>query len=185
MNPAVCWMLVNVLQPQWHLTGLWVCKHTGEPFCCQASSRCHCLCAVTPNVVSKWCLRGVDEQLHKASKAAMDGEHWLNILDRCCLKALWQLLTLVPSLLLVWTLQLFHARERLHQTSSMLLQSCLQDIIRVRRAEGSLRDRVEDHMTCPAVTVGPKMSVRQAAKIMLQQRIRRLPVVDGNGQAIG
>jgi CBS domain-containing protein len=62
---------------------------------------------------------------------------------------------------------------------------CLQDIIRVRRAEGSLRDLVEEHMTSPAVTVGPKVSVRNAAKIMLKQKIRRLPVVDGNGKALG
>jgi CBS domain-containing protein len=61
----------------------------------------------------------------------------------------------------------------------------LQDIIRVRRAEGSLRDLVEEHMTSPAVTVGPKVSVRNAAKIMLKQKIRRLPVVDGNGKALG
>jgi CBS domain-containing protein len=61
----------------------------------------------------------------------------------------------------------------------------VQDIIRVRRAEGSLRAPVADHMTSPALTVGPKVSVRQAAKIMLQHKIRRLPVVDKNGQAMG
>lgn len=61
----------------------------------------------------------------------------------------------------------------------------LQDIIRVRRAEGSLRASVADHMTSPALTVGPKVSVRQAAKIMLQNKIRRLPVVDRNGHALG
>lgn len=55
----------------------------------------------------------------------------------------------------------------------------------MRRAEGSLRDLVEEHMTSPAVTVGPKVSVRNAAKIMLKQKIRRLPVVDGNGKALG
>lgn len=60
-----------------------------------------------------------------------------------------------------------------------------KDIIRVRRAEGSLRAPVADHMTSPALTVGPKVSVRQAAKIMLQHKIRRLPVVDKNGQAMG
>ncbi|KAF6257419.1 hypothetical protein COO60DRAFT_1271356 [Scenedesmus sp. NREL 46B-D3] len=60
-----------------------------------------------------------------------------------------------------------------------------KDIIRVRRAEGSLRDLVEEHMTAPAVTVGPKVSVRNAAKTMLKQKIRRLPVVDRNGKALG
>lgn len=61
----------------------------------------------------------------------------------------------------------------------------LQDIIRVRRAEGSLRALVADHMTSPALTVGPTVTVRQAAKIMLQHKIRRLPVVDRNGHALG
>lgn len=61
----------------------------------------------------------------------------------------------------------------------------VQDIIRVRRAEGSLRDLVADHMTSPALTVGPKVTVRQAAKIMLQHKIRRVPVVDKNGRALG
>lgn len=55
----------------------------------------------------------------------------------------------------------------------------------MRRAEGSLRTPVADHMTSPALTVGPKVSVRQAAKIMLQHKIRRLPVVDRNGHALG
>jgi CBS domain-containing protein len=61
----------------------------------------------------------------------------------------------------------------------------LQDIIRVRRAEGSMRARVSDHMTSPAYTVGPNVSVRQAAKLMMQHKIRRVPVVDGKGQALG
>eukprot|EP00775_Hariotina_reticulata_P007157 gene7157-7372_t len=43
----------------------------------------------------------------------------------------------------------------------------------------------KDHMTSPAVTVGPDTSVRRAAEIMLKQRIRRLPVVDKQGVAIG
>lgn len=61
----------------------------------------------------------------------------------------------------------------------------LQDIIRVRRAEGNLRDTVGDHMTSPAVTVGPQMPVREAAKIMLKQKIRRVPVVDKSGKVLG
>lgn len=61
----------------------------------------------------------------------------------------------------------------------------LQDIIRVRRAEGSLRDLVVDHMTSPAMTIGPKVPVRKAAEMMLKHKIRRLPVVDGSGRAIG
>lgn len=62
---------------------------------------------------------------------------------------------------------------------------CLQDIIRVRRAEGSLKDGVDDHMTSPAMTIGPKVAVRKAAKMMLDHKIRRLPVVDKDGKALG
>lgn len=79
---------------------------------------------------------------------------------------------------------LTHALHGLHVCPCVLLL-LLQDIIRVRRAEGSLRTPVADHMTSPALTVGPKVSVRQAAKIMLQHKIRRLPVVDRNGHALG
>lgn len=80
-----------------------------------------------------------------------------------------------------------HALHGLHVCPGVLLPPLLllQDIIRVRRAEGSLRTPVADHMTSPALTVGPKVSVRQAAKIMLQHKIRRLPVVDRNGHALG
>lgn len=84
------------------------------------------------------------------------------------------------------------ARRSAHAQLGLMLRpppvlACvgLQDIIRVRRAEGSLRAPVADHMTSPALTVGPKVSVRQAAKIMLQHKIRRLPVVDKNGRALG
>lgn len=61
----------------------------------------------------------------------------------------------------------------------------LQDIIRVRRAAGSLKDTVNQHMTKPAVTVTPGTSVRDAAKVMLKRKVRRLPVVDKEGKPLG
>jgi CBS domain-containing protein len=48
-----------------------------------------------------------------------------------------------------------------------------------------MMDLVEQHMTSPAITVGPGVAVRSAARTMLQHKIRRLPVVDGSGKALG
>lgn len=43
---------------------------------------------------------------------------------------------------------------------------------------------VEDVMTKEVITVGPDTSVEEAAELMAEHQIRRLPVVD-NGQLIG
>jgi CBS domain-containing protein len=40
-------------------------------------------------------------------------------------------------------------------------------------------------MTKPAVTVAPGTSVRDAAKVMLRRKVRRLPVVDKEGKPLG
>ncbi|AYG63553.1 CBS domain-containing protein [Rhizobium jaguaris] len=40
-------------------------------------------------------------------------------------------------------------------------------------------------MTAPAITVGPKTPVAEAAKIMLDHRISGLPVVDAKGKLVG
>jgi CBS domain-containing protein len=42
-----------------------------------------------------------------------------------------------------------------------------------------------DLMTRPAVTVGPDASVAEAARIMYDRRIKRLPVVDAAGRLLG
>lgn len=55
----------------------------------------------------------------------------------------------------------------------------------MRRAAGSLKDTVNQHMTKPAVTVTPGTSVRDAAKVMLKRKVRRLPVVDKEGKPLG
>jgi CBS domain-containing protein len=40
-------------------------------------------------------------------------------------------------------------------------------------------------MSSPAVTIGPEANVRDAAKLMHDRRVKRLPVVDGNGRLVG
>ena len=42
-----------------------------------------------------------------------------------------------------------------------------------------------DLMTAPAVTVGPKDFVSQAARLMYSRRVKRLPVVDDDGRLAG
>jgi CBS-domain-containing membrane protein len=42
-----------------------------------------------------------------------------------------------------------------------------------------------DLMTSPAITVGPEASVAEAARIMYDRRIKRLPVVDVAGHLVG
>ncbi|MFC0189023.1 CBS domain-containing protein [Fictibacillus aquaticus] len=40
--------------------------------------------------------------------------------------------------------------------------------------------KVSDVMTTELVTAGPEMSVQEAAELMSQRQIRRLPIVEGN-----
>ncbi|GAX83680.1 hypothetical protein CEUSTIGMA_g11105.t1 [Chlamydomonas eustigma] len=62
-----------------------------------------------------------------------------------------------------------------------------KDIIKVRKGsrKGTMKDTVAQHMTVPAITVSKNSSVQQAADLMLQLKIRRLPVVDEDGFCIG
>ncbi len=41
------------------------------------------------------------------------------------------------------------------------------------------------HMSSPVHTAGPDTDVVEAARVMSQRRISRLPVVDGNGKPVG
>lgn len=42
-----------------------------------------------------------------------------------------------------------------------------------------------DLMTAPAVTVGPEATLAEAARLMHRRRVKRLPVVDGEGRLVG
>lgn len=44
---------------------------------------------------------------------------------------------------------------------------------------------VRDHMVSPPVTVGPDIPFQDALKLMQDNQLRRLPVVDGKGRLIG
>lgn len=46
----------------------------------------------------------------------------------------------------------------------------MQDIIKVRNAQGSMEQLVSDHMTSPAITVVSSASVQQAADLMLKYK---------------
>jgi CBS domain-containing protein len=70
-----------------------------------------------------------------------------------------------------------------------------EDAMRTRRRFGSRRERVfrakargdfaGDVMTTPAITVGPETTVVEAAKLMIEQDVKRLPVVDSDGCLVG
>lgn len=46
--------------------------------------------------------------------------------------------------------------------------------------ERSPSDLASDHASRPVVTASPDMSVQEAAELMIEHRIRRLPVLDGD-----
>jgi len=70
-----------------------------------------------------------------------------------------------------------------------------EDALPTRRRFGSRRERVlrakalgdfaGDVMTAPAITIGPEATVVEAAKLMIEQNVKRLPVVDADGCLIG
>jgi len=45
--------------------------------------------------------------------------------------------------------------------------------------------KVKDYMSKPLVTVKPETSLREAARIMAQLRVRRLPVLSDEGKLVG
>jgi CBS domain-containing protein len=70
-----------------------------------------------------------------------------------------------------------------------------EDALPTRRRFGSRRERVlrakalgdfaGDVMTAPAITVGPEATVVEAAKRMIEENVKRLPVVDTDGCLVG
>jgi CBS domain-containing protein len=45
--------------------------------------------------------------------------------------------------------------------------------------------RAEDCMTSPAITLNVESDLRECADVMVRERIRRVPVVDGDGRLCG
>lgn len=74
-------------------------------------------------------------------------------------------------------------KESLHEPPGLVAR-----LVRSRRRRGWSKARATaaaDLMTTPAITVGFDADVVQAAKLMDQHKITRLPVVDGDGQLAG
>jgi CBS domain-containing protein len=46
-------------------------------------------------------------------------------------------------------------------------------------------DHVGDVMTSPAVTIGPGKTISEAARVMDEKKVKRLPVVDDSGHLLG
>jgi CBS domain-containing protein len=55
----------------------------------------------------------------------------------------------------------------------------------VEAARKIVATQVQDLMSSYPTTVAPQVSMRQAASIMTQERLHRLPVVDGDGKLVG
>lgn len=60
-----------------------------------------------------------------------------------------------------------------------------QDIINVRKTQGSMQATVADHMTSPVSSVYGWTTVQDAANIFLREKARVLPVVCENGYPVG
>jgi CBS domain-containing protein len=57
--------------------------------------------------------------------------------------------------------------------------------VRALAGDGSHSDPVRDHASRPLVTGVPGMELEEAAALMVQHRVRRLPVVDPDGGLAG
>ncbi|MCF8566627.1 CBS domain-containing protein [Alicyclobacillus tolerans] len=60
-----------------------------------------------------------------------------------------------------------------------------RDIVLKSIAEGQYNASVRDCMTNRVITCTPEMDVHQAAELMSEHQIRRLPVVDSSGNICG
>lgn len=73
------------------------------------------------------------------------------------------------------------AERTLLEARPRLLQS---RATRLARAKAAGR-RVRDVMTSPAITVSPCTTLEDAARVMQERHLRRLPVVDSGGRLVG
>jgi CBS domain-containing protein len=63
--------------------------------------------------------------------------------------------------------------------------SFLAAIRHIREDEKAAGVTAGDLMTSPAVTIGPDASVEEAARVMYDRRVKRLPVVNAAGRLLG
>ncbi len=74
------------------------------------------------------------------------------------------------------------AKERGPGSGSSIFERALE--LQTWAAKHDARD-AGDAMTAPAVTIGPRRNVSEAAALMLDRRVNRLPVVDDDGKLVG
>lgn len=55
----------------------------------------------------------------------------------------------------------------------------------ILRGRSSKETRVDEIMTSPPITIGPDCSIGEAMRIMTENRMRHLPVIDSRGAALG
>lgn len=63
--------------------------------------------------------------------------------------------------------------------------SLLAALRHIREDEKASGITAGELMTAPAITIGPDAPVQEAARIMYDRRVKRLPVVNGTGQLLG
>jgi CBS domain-containing protein len=70
-------------------------------------------------------------------------------------------------------------------TKEALSAGVLAGLLHHRDAEKARGITAGDLMTAAVVTVAPEDTVEHAARLMYSRRVKRLPVVDGNGHLVG
>ena len=70
-------------------------------------------------------------------------------------------------------------------TKEALDPGVFSGLLHHRDAEKARGITAGDLMTAPAVTIAPEDTVEQAARLMYQRKVKRLPVVDGWGHLVG
>jgi CBS domain-containing protein len=65
------------------------------------------------------------------------------------------------------------------------LKDLLKHMLGERLPERKMGDIVADIMVSPAVTLNPRANIAEAAQMMDEKKVRRLPVVDGKNTLVG
>mmetsp|Transcript_8685 Transcript_8685/g.22340 ORF Transcript_8685/g.22340 Transcript_8685/m.22340 type:complete len:291 (-) Transcript_8685:587-1459(-) len=60
-----------------------------------------------------------------------------------------------------------------------------KDVMQIKKRHGSLKQRVEDHMSSPPITVPSSATAEDCAVVMLQNGVHRVPIVDAENRLVG
>ena len=75
--------------------------------------------------------------------------------------------------------------DMLNKEADQASPGTFASLLRFRDHEKAAGVTAADLMTSPAVTIGPDAPVTEAARVMRDRRVKRLPVVNGTGHLIG